>query len=186
MQRLRSYDRIIMSHGGVINYCTWRLLPRQFTLPDIGVLSPLWVLKSILRPVLASPWKFEHSAPPETRLDRVQVHLASQPAICRCGALDAPGSFLSLLNFIYVEYKNKWEREYVACAICEAPCGRGSTMSPTGRNILLLVSRGEKRVGKDAVRQETSTCLPRGAASRIPESLCFTKGIIRFLVSRGG
>jgi len=74
---------------------------------DIGVLSPLWVLKSILYPVLAgNPWKFEHSTPPW--LDRVQVH-ASQPAICRCSALDAPGPFLSLLNFIYVAYKNKQE-----------------------------------------------------------------------------
>lgn len=82
----------------------------QFTLPDIGVLSPLWVLKSMLCPVLANLWKFEHSAPPETRFDRVQVHLASQPAICRCGALDAPGSFLSLLNFIYVVHKNKREK----------------------------------------------------------------------------
>lgn len=53
------------------------------------------------------------------RPDRVQVHLASQPAICRrcrCAQLFPPGSSRhsrSLLNFVYRVYKNKrvgWER----------------------------------------------------------------------------
>lgn len=54
-------------------------------------------------------------------------------------------------------------------------------MSPTGRNILLArISRREARCGKGAMRQETSTCLPGGAAPRIPESLLY-KGDYPFL-----
>ncbi|KAL0104271.1 hypothetical protein PUN28_017174 [Cardiocondyla obscurior] len=55
---------------------------------------------------------------------------------------------------------------------------RVNSVTDRGGRILLLVSRGERKI---AACEETSTCLPRGASPRIPASLCFHKEDYPFL-----